>query len=441
LGAPVKLLASHAAEITGGALHGPDVTTDGAAIDSRALRPGALFVPVVAERDGHDFIDAALEAGAAAYLTARPPGAGTAVHVADTGAALASLGAWAREQLTGPVVGITGSAGKTSTKDMLGAVLQPEFPTAVSERSFNNELGVPLTLVNADDGTRGAVLEMGARGFGHIAWLCELARPDVGIVTNVASAHTEMFGDLDGVARAKGELVAALPATGTAVLNANDERVMLMSSRSAAPVLTFGVEEGDVRATGATVDEDLRVSFRLESAWGSGDVRLDARGKHQAANAAAAAAAGLSIGVPFDRVVTRLETAPLSPWRMEVTRTPSGALLINDAYNANPASMMAALEALRAAPAKRKIAVVGPMLELGGTSDEAHAGIGRLADRLRIRLIAVGAPAYDTEDVDTIEDALALLTDIGEGDAVLIKASRAAGLELLASRLLEGAEW
>ncbi|MBV8980142.1 MAG: UDP-N-acetylmuramoyl-tripeptide--D-alanyl-D-alanine ligase, partial [Acidimicrobiia bacterium] len=311
----MKLLASQVAEITGGTLHGPDVTVDGAGIDSRVLRPGALFVPVVAERDGHDFIDAALGGGAAAYLTARQPGDGTAVVVADTSAALSALGAWARRQLPGPVVGITGSAGKTSTKDLLGAVLRAELPTAVSERSFNNELGVPLTLVNADDGTRAAVLEMGARGFGHIAWLCELARPDIGIVTNVASAHTEMFGDLDGVARAKGELPAALPDTGTAVLNGNDERVMGMASRTKARVLTFGVGDGDVRATGVIVDEELQPSFTLESPWGSGDVRLHARGKHQALNAAASAAAALVVGVAFERVVERLESAPLSPWR------------------------------------------------------------------------------------------------------------------------------
>ena len=437
----MKLLASQLAEITDGTLHGPDVTVDGAAIDSRTLPPGALFVPVVADRDGHEFIDAALAAGAAAYLTSRAPGQGTAIAVADTGAALAAVGAWARGQLAGPVVGITGSAGKTSTKDMLGAVLRPELPTAVSEKSFNNELGVPLTLVNADDGTRAAVLEMGARGFGHIAWLCELARPDIGVVTNVASAHTQMFQDLDGVARAKRELVIALPKTGTAVLNAMDERVMLMASHSAARVVTFGVEVGDVRAVRAALDDDLRVSFRLESDWGSGDVQLEARGKHQAANAAAAGAAALAIGVPFDRVVAGLESAPLSPWRMEVIRLPSGALLINDAYNANPASMIAALEALRAAPAKRKIAVVGPMLELGAISEEAHREVSLLADRMRIRLIAVDAPSYGAEDVESIDDALALLVGIGEDDAVLIKASRAAGLERLAARLSEGSTW
>ena len=437
----MKLTARQVAEMTGGELHGPDVIVDGAAIDSRVLQPGALFVPIVARRDGHDFIDAALAAGAAAYLTAREPRSGAAVVVTDTSAALARLGGWARGQLAGPVVGITGSAGKTSTKDMLGAVLRPEMPTAVSERSFNNELGVPLTLVNADDGTRAAVLEMGARGFGHIAWLCQLARPDIGVVTNVASAHTEMFGDLDGVARAKGELVIALPKNGTAVLNAMDERVMLMASESAAPVLTFGVEVGTVRAVHPVLDEDLHASFRLESPWGSGQVHLEARGRHQASNAAAAAAAALAIGVPFDRVVARLESAPLSPWRMEVTRLPSGALLINDVYNANPASMIAALEALGAAPAKRKIAVVGPMLELGSVSEEAHRAVTLHANRLRIRLIAVDAPSYGAEDAASIDDAVALLGAVGDGDAVLVKASRAAGLERLAVRLAEGGAW
>ena len=437
----MKLLASEVTQITGGELHGPDVTVDGAAIDSRVLQPGALFVPVVAERDGHDFIDDALTAGAAAYLSARAAGRGTAIAVADTSAALAELGRWARGRLTGPVVGITGSAGKTSTKDMLGAVLAPELPTVVSERSFNNELGVPLTLFNADDRTRAAVLEMGARGFGHIAWLCELARPDVGVVTNVATAHTEMFGDLDGVARAKGELVIALPASGTAVLNATDDRVMRMASRSAAPVLTFGVDAGDVRATAVALDDDLRVSFRLESPWGTAPVSIDARGAHQALNAAAAAAAALALDIPLERVAANLEKASVSPLRMEVTRTASGTVLINDSYNANPASMRAALDALRAVPARRRIAVVGPMLELGAASDDEHRSVGRMADRAGVRVIAVNAPAYGAEDAASIDDALALLGEVGDGDAVLVKASRAAGLERLAARLAGGAGW
>jgi UDP-N-acetylmuramoyl-tripeptide--D-alanyl-D-alanine ligase len=441
VGSSVKLTTSRVAEITSGTVHGPDVTVDGAAIDSRALRHGALFVPIVAERDGHQFIGAALAAGAAAYLTARQPQDGTAVVVSDTSAALAALGTWARSQLSGPVVGIAGSAGKTSSKDMLGAILRPELPTVVSERSFNNELGVPLTLFNADDGTRAAVVEMGARGFGHIAWLCDIARPQVGVVTNVGAAHTEMFGSVDRVAKAKGELVAALPASGTAVLNAEDGRVAAMASRTAAQVVTFGISEGDVRASAPVLDEDLRVSFRMESPWGRSKVLLDAHGVHQAWNAAAAAAAALAVGIPFDRVVANLEQATLSPWRMEVTRTTGGALLINDAYNANPASMAAAFDALRAAPARRRVAVVGPMLELGARSDDEHQALGLVAKQMDIRLIAVGAPAYGGENVDTIEEALALVAGLGEGDAVLVKASRAAGLERLAARLSEGRAW
>jgi UDP-N-acetylmuramoyl-tripeptide--D-alanyl-D-alanine ligase len=310
----------------------------------------------------------------------------------------------------------------------------------VSERSFNNELGVPLTLFNADAGTEAAVLEMGARGFGHIAWLCALARPDVGVVTNVAAAHTEMFGDLDGVAKAKGELVEALPSSGTAVLNADDERVLAMAERTPARILTFGVDAGDVRAEAIALDDELRASFTLRTPWGNTEVRLDARGLHQVANAAAAAAAALAVGVSLDDLPTRLQSAPLSPWRMEVSRTPGGALLINDAYNANPASTEAALHALKAAPAKRRIAVLGPMLELGPLGDGEHRNVGMLADRLRIRLIAVGAPAYEGEDVASIDEALALLGELGEGDAVLVKASRAAGLEKLADVLLEGHE-
>jgi UDP-N-acetylmuramoyl-tripeptide--D-alanyl-D-alanine ligase len=436
----VRLSASAVATVVGGTLHGPDVEVDGAAIDSRVLRPGQLFVPVVAERDGHDFIDHARTAGAAAYLTARPPAGGTAIAVADTAAALAALGRWARDRLAGPVVGITGSAGKTSTKDLLGAVLREEWPTAVSERSFNNELGLPLTLFNAEDGTHAAVLEMGARGFGHISWLCELARPTIGVVTNVAAAHTEMFGSLDGVAKAKSELVAALPASGTAVLNADDERVMAMAARTPARVVTFGVERGDVRVVDPTLDDELRVSFALETPWGRADVALEsARGLHQAANAAAAVAAAVAAGVSLEDAVSRLKSARLSPWRMEVKRTGGGALVINDAYNANPASMAEALKALAATRAKRRIAVVGPMLELGDLSDAEHRRMGDLARSLEIRLIAVAAPAYGAEAVDTVDEALELVGRLTSDDAVLVKASRAAGLERAAEAL--GAAW
>jgi UDP-N-acetylmuramoyl-tripeptide--D-alanyl-D-alanine ligase len=425
------------AAISGGTRHGPDVPVAGAAIDSRLLRPGQLFVPVVAARDGHDFIDAALGAGAAAYLTSQPPRGGTAVVVGETPTALAALGRWARDRLAGPVIGITGSVGKTSVKDMLGAVLRRRLPTAVSERSFNNELGVPLTLFNAGDDDRAAVVEMGARGLGHISWLCELARPDVGVVTNVAAAHTEMLGSLDGVARAKGELVEALPEAGTAVLNADDERVAAMAARTRARVVTFGVEKGDVRATEIHVDGELGVTFRLVSPWGDAEVRLGARGRHQAANASAAAAAALALDAGLDDVAAGLGAARLSPWRMDVGRAPSGALVINDAYNANPASTAAALEALAGTDVRRRIAVLGPMLELGADAEAEHRRVGELARALGVDLlVTVAAPAYGGEDVETVEAALERLGSLGPGDAVLVKASRAAGLERLAAMLL-----
>ncbi|MGH9182074.1 MAG: Mur ligase family protein, partial [Acidimicrobiales bacterium] len=217
------------ADVVGGRLVGPDVELDGLSIDSRSVRPGQVFVPVVAGRDGHDFIEAALAAGAAAYLTIRPPGEGTAVVVDDTAAALSRIGAWARDRLPDRVVGVTGSVGKTSTKDLLAPVLARRWPTASSHRSFNNEMGVPLTLGNAPEGTEAVVVEMGARGRGQVAALCALARPTVGIVTAVGACHTEQFGSIEAVAESKSELVACLPASGTAVLNAADPRVAAMA--------------------------------------------------------------------------------------------------------------------------------------------------------------------------------------------------------------------
>ena len=420
----------------GGEVVGPDVEFDGAAIDSRQVRGGELFVPIVAERDGHDFVAAALDAGAVAYLTSEGPAPGrqaTAVAVPDTGAALADLGRAARGRLPDRVVGVTGSVGKTSTKDLLGAVMRAHGPSAVSEKSFNNELGLPLTLVNAPPEAQAAVLEMGARGPGHIRWLCAIARPTIGIVTNVSMSHTEFLGSIDGVAEAKSELVEALPAHGTAVLNAGDERVAAMATRTAAAVLTFGVDVGDVRATAVSVDAELRPSFTLATPWGAASMTLEARGAHQAANAAAAAAAALVLGVPLEAVVAAMASAALSPLRMEVLRTAGGVVVLNDAYNANPASTEAALKALAATPATgRRVAILGPMLELGERSDAEHRRIAEVAHSLGIELVAVGTAAYGVEPLPG-EDQLPSLE---EGDAVLVKGSRAAGLERVAAHVV-----
>jgi UDP-N-acetylmuramoyl-tripeptide--D-alanyl-D-alanine ligase len=414
------------------------VVVTGASIDSRSVERGQLFVPVVAERDGHDFIPDALAAGASAYLTSRSPvsGAASAIVVEDTVAALQAAGRHARGALGGPVVGITGSVGKTSVKDLLSSVVSREMITAASQRSFNNELGVPLTLLNAPPGTEVAVIEMGARGVGHIALLCGIASPTVAVVTRVAAVHTELFGSIEEVARAKSELVQALTPDGTAVLNAADPRVAAMAEVTAARLVTFG-EGGDVRAVDVALDAELRPRFELRSPWGDATVELSTRGRHQVDNALAAAAAGLVCGVSLDAVVAGLAAGSLSPWRMALSTSPTGARVLNDAYNANPTSVAAALEALVALPARRRTAVLGVMAELGEDSAAEHARLAALARTMGVRVIAVAAPAYGGEVVDSVEEAADLL-HVGEGDAVLVKGSRVAGLERLAALLLAG---
>jgi len=420
----------------GGRLEGPDVSVDGASIDSRTVTPGQLFVPVVAERDGHEFIPAALRAGASAYLTSGAVPGGTAIVVQDTGAALRAAGRHARTRLPSPVIGVTGSVGKTSVKDLLAAVLSERMVTAASVRSFNNELGVPLTLLGAPEGTEAVVVEMGARGAGHIAELCAIAAPTVGIVTRVAAVHTEAFGTIEDVARTKGELVEGLLADGTAVLNAADPAVAAMAARTVATVVTYG-EGGEVRAADLVLGDDLRAQFLLRSPWGDAEVALAVRGSHQVENALAAAAAALACGLDLGAVQAGLAKAALSPWRMELATAPGGATVLNDAYNANPTSVAAALEALAALPAERRTAVLGVMAELGEREEVEHAAIGARARELGIRVIAVAAPAYGGEDVASVEAALALLGELDDGDAVLIKGSRVAGLERLAALLLE----
>ncbi len=426
-------------DVPGARLVGDDVEFEGATIDSRRVEGGELFVPVVAERDGHDYIGSALAAGAAAYVTSREPdataaGPGPCAVVADTAAALADLGRLARGRLPERVVGITGSTGKTSTKDLLGAVVQRAGDAGVSEGSQNNELGLPLTLVNAPEGAWAAVLEMGARGPGHIRWLCAIARPTVGLVTNVGLSHTEFLGSIEGVAAAKSELIEALPASGVAILNAADERVMAMAELTQAHALTFGVETGDVRAVNVRTDDELRASFTLETPWGSTDLRLDVRGAHQAGNAAAAAAAALALGVSLAEVAAGLAEAVPSRWRMDVQRSPGGAIVLNDAYNANPASTEAALRALASVPAVgRRVAVLGPMLELGTVSAAEHRRMADVAAAHGIDVVAVGTVDYGIPPSDDVE---AVLAGLGAGDAVLFKGSRAAGLEKLALAML-----
>ena len=430
----MRLLASQVAEATGGILLGPDVVIDGASFDTRALLPGQLFVPVVAERDGHDFIPVALDAGAPAYLTSAPVVTGrpgTAIVVPDTAAALMHLAAWARRRLDVPVIGVTGSVGKTTTKDFIAASLGATRSVTANVRSFNNEQGLPVTILGAPDGVEALVVEMGMRGFGEIARLCAVAAPTIGVVTIVAGAHTERVGGIEGVAVAKRELVEALPASGTAVLNADDARVAAMAGHTEASVVTFG-RAGDVRWSGVEFDAMARARFRLDTPWGRTGVQLAASGEHMVMNAAAAIAAAGVVEGSIDAAAAALATAAVSAMRMEVGRAPSGAVIVNDAYNANPDSMRAALHSIARMDARRRFAVLGLMGEL----DDATAGHQRVAAdaaELGVEVVAVATELYGVAPVD---DAVAALGALGEGDVVLVKASRAAGLERIAQELL-----
>ncbi len=418
-------------------------------IDSRDAAPGGLFAALAGERaDGHDFAAAAVAAGAVAVLASRPAGV-PALIVPDVQAALAPLARAVVDRLPRlTIVGITGSSGKTTTKDLLAQVTERLGPTVAPPGSFNNELGHPLTVLRADERTRYLVLELGARGRGHIARLCAIAPPRLGAVLNVGRAHVGgYFADQAEVAQAKGELVEALPAGGVAVLNADDPEVIKMSSRTAARPVTFGrAGHADVRAADVTVDADGRPSFTLITPGGSALVRLNLRGEHNVSNALAAAALAGALGMTPAEVAGALSAAVArSKWRMDVTRRADGVRVINDAYNANPESMRAALTALASMAGRgRAFAVLGQMAELGGNSRAWHEEIGAFAARAGVSgLVVVGEqaapmlagaksePGWQGELLhvpDGPAAVAAVAARIGPGDAVLVKASRAVGL-------------
>jgi len=444
---------SEIAAAVNGSLHGPDNRIDSVTQDSREISPDrlCLFVALAAERDGHDFIPAAIDSGTVAVIASRPTSAPdnvAVITVEDTSEALAALGAAARNRLSSAtVIGITGSVGKTTTKDFLASVLGPSLRTHANARSFNNEIGVPLTLIESPDDAEAVVIEMGSRGPGHITDLCRIARPTIGVITTVGTAHTSEFGDVATVARAKSELVATLPADGLAVLNADVALVAAMASSTDAEVITYGLGAGatptpTVRAENIELDEALVPTFDLVAPQGSISVRLGARGIHLVGNALAAAAVGLHVGLTLEQVAAGLATPVVSPMRMDLIRLVGGVTVVDDSYNANPISTEAAIRSLAALPAERRIAVLGVMAELGTESDSEHARMGSLATGLGITVIAVGAPAYGGHDVVAIDDAMAALDSatngLAPGTAVLVKGSRVAGLERLVERLRVG---
>jgi UDP-N-acetylmuramoyl-tripeptide--D-alanyl-D-alanine ligase len=354
------------------------------------------------------------------------------------------------------VVAVTGSSGKTSTKDLIAQVVERVGPTIAPAGSFNTEIGLPLTVLRSDGRTRVLVLEMGARGVGHIAYLCSVAPPQIGVVLNVGSAHVGAFGSVDAIATAKGELVESLTPDGTAVLNVDDPLVAAMAARTSASVVRVGRSaEADVRALDVRMGEGGRASFVLSTPEGSAPVRLLLVGEHHVSNALAAAAVGRAVGLGVEEVAEILATAaPVSRWRMEVTDRSDGVTVVNDAYNANPESVRAALSALvDLAGDRRTWAVLGEMRELGDGHADEHDAVGRLAVQLEVdRLVVVGEAARpmlrgaglegssgeEPVLVGDVDAAIALLRrEVRPGDVVLVKASRAVGLERVAAALLD----
>jgi UDP-N-acetylmuramoyl-tripeptide--D-alanyl-D-alanine ligase len=425
-------------------------------VDTRTPEVGGLFVAIPGERvDGHDFARQAVGAGAAGVLGSRPTGVPTVV-VDDPVVALGRLARHVVDELGPVVLALTGSQGKTGTKDYLAQLLAPGGETIATEGNRNNEIGVPLTVLRATPETRYLAVEMGARGVGHIAELCSIAPPRVAAVLNVGTAHIGEFGSREAIAQAKGEIVEALPTDGTAVLNADDPLVVAMAARSTAPVVTFGAG-GDVAWRGVELDDLGRPAFELGRHGTWTPVRLLEAGAHQVPNAVAAAAMADAAGIPWDVVVDALGRArSLSPWRMALHERADGLVVVNDAYNANPASMAAALDALAAIggrAGRRTVAVLGEMLELGESASTDHLEVGAHAARLGIDVvltvgdaaaeIAAGArrtPGWTGTTVLTAGREQAadwLRHNVVAPDVVLVKASRGAALEHLADGLAQ----
>ncbi|RFU83563.1 UDP-N-acetylmuramoyl-tripeptide--D-alanyl-D-alanine ligase [Streptomyces triticagri] len=466
------MIALSLAEITsvvGGQPHDiPDSgrrVTGAVVIDSRQVEPGGLFAAFAGEHvDGHDFAERAVAAGAEAVLATRPLGV-PAIVVDDVEVALGALARAVVARLGTTLVALTGSAGKTSTKDLIAQLLERKAPTVWTPGSLNNEIGLPLTALRATEETRHLVLEMGARGIGHIRYLTDLTPPRIGLVLNVGTAHIGEFGGREQIAQAKGELVEALPSAedgGIAVLNADDPLVRAMSSRTKARVTLFGeAPDADVRAEDVTLTDQGQPAFTLRTPTGCSAVTMRLYGEHHVPNALAAAAVAHELGMSADEIAIALsEAGNLSRWRMEVTERADGVTVVNDAYNANPESMRAALRALvamgRPAEGGRTWAVLGQMAELGDDALAEHDAVGRLAVRLNVsKLVAVGGReaswlqlgAYNEgswgEESVHVSDAQAavdlLRSELRPGDVVLVKASRSVGLERVALALLDTA--
>jgi UDP-N-acetylmuramoyl-tripeptide--D-alanyl-D-alanine ligase len=415
--------------------------------DSRVATPGCFFLALKGENaDGHEFAADAYRNGSMFSLTSQRID-GPCIVVKDVLEALSILAAFVRKRLDKLVViGITGSQGKTSTKDLLTHMLGAVGPTVAPAGSFNNDLGLPITLLECDDRTRFCILEMGARHMGDIARLCEIAKPNIGVVLTVGTAHIGEFGSREVIAQTKGELIASLDKDGTAILGTYDEFTPKMASLHQGQVILFG-EKADIQVRAADVEmREGRPHFDLVTPAGRDAVGMRAVGAHQVANALAVAAVGTALALPLELIASSLSTAEISSkWRMELHES-ADLLIINDAYNANPESMSAAMRALVLFAQERggsAWAFVGKMNELGQTQAPQSAAIGALAVELGIdHLVEINAPEYGEpvgamviHQRPTIESALDLVDYFAPGDVVLVKASRSQGFEVLAESL------
>ncbi len=443
------------ATVVGGTVRGDDVVVSSVASDSRSAVPGSLFAALPGERvDGHAFVGDAVERGAAAALVTRPVEGVACLVVPDTGRALLELARDERRlRPDATVAAITGANGKTSTKDLTAGILRTRFRVHASPASFNTEIGLPVTLLGAPPEAEIIVAEMGARRIGDVALLCEVAAPEIAVVTNVGIAHLEIFGSWQAIVDASAEPVEALGPGDVAVLNADDDVVRTYASRTRARVRWFGTSrDADVRAEAVDLDDGGRARFVLAIDGDREPVELGVPGEHMVPNALAAAAVGHELGISAAESAAALKDARVSPWRMETFTTSGGVVVVNDAYNANPESMAAALKAARwIARRGRLVAVLGHMAELGPASLDEHERLGELIVRVGVdRLITVGEHAraihraavregQEPEDAVAVEDADQALADLGgwlrAGDVVLVKGSRVVGLETVAEGL------
>ncbi|HHU82776.1 MAG TPA: UDP-N-acetylmuramoyl-tripeptide--D-alanyl-D-alanine ligase [Firmicutes bacterium] len=444
-------------EATGGKLLAgkPGARASGVGTDSRNIQPGEVFFALRGEKyDGHDFTAQAAAGGAGVLVVeekpeiAFPPGVAV-VQVADTLEALGKLAAWHRQRFSIPVIGVTGSNGKTTTKELLAALLAQRYRVVKNAMNYNNEIGLPLTLLTVDSDTEVIILEMGMRGEGQIAYLARIARPTAGVITNVGHSHLELLGSQEAIARAKGELIAALPRKGLAVLNGDDPRVHTMNRLFPGVSLFYGLEADglDLRGTARPVTGGQEVT--VTGRWGDFTFFLPLPGRHNTANALAATTVALSFGLTSREIATGMQNLPPLEKRLRVMEK-CGLTIIDDTYNASPQSVQNALEVLDGMEGKRKIAILGDMLELGEFSAGAHRKIGEiLGDYGCSALFAYGPKSAETAAAAAAAGVFsrhypeqeALIRDlqayVAKGDILLVKGSRGMKMEKVIKELLE----